>query len=196
MDAAKLKGMAIVSLGEGTKLGRVGDVLFDTQPLRATALRATGEGQTFVIPYAQIASIGADAVTVASGQVTQTASKEGAFGGLPGLGALTRLKVVDEAGTLVGVVGGIALDPPTGLVTGLAVHKGGLLGLGGTTTTLDPATIRGVGDDLLTVAMGGAASAGAERLPATLPDQHEARWHDDGGAPAADADRDAGEPGR
>ena len=159
MDAGKLKGMAIVSLGDGAKLGRVDDVLFGTRPLRATALSVRGDGQDFVIPFEQLTTIGADAVTVESGQVTQTASKEGTYSGLAGLGELMKFKVVDEAGTLVGTLGGIELDPASGQVTGLAVHQGGLLGLGGTTTRIDPAAIRSVGDALLTVAAGGAAPA-------------------------------------
>src|SRR5205823_13272100 len=159
MDAGKLKGMAIVSLGDEAKLGRVDDVLFGTQPLRATALSVRGDGQDFVIPFEQLTTIGADAVTVESGQVTQTASKEGTYSGLAGLGELMKFKVVDEAGTLVGTLGGIELDPASGQATGIAVHKGGLLGLGGTTTRIDPAAIRGVGDAMLTVAAGGAAPA-------------------------------------
>ena len=155
MDAVKLKGMVIVSLVDGAKLGRIDEVLFETRPLRATALRAAGDGQGFVLPFAQLKTIGADAVTVESGRVTQTASKEGAFSGLPGLGALTKVNVVDEAGTLVGTIRGLALDPATGRVTGIPVHQGGLLGLGGATTTIDPAATRGVGDALLTMATGG-----------------------------------------
>lgn len=159
MDANKLKGLAIVSLTDGAKLGRIDDVLFGTQPLRATALRATGDGQGFVIPFEQVKAIGADAVTVESGQVTQTDSSGGAFGALPGLDELKKLKVVDEAGTLVGMLSGIDLDPATGRVTGVSVHKGGLLGLGGTTVTIDPAAIRGVGSELLTVNASGAEPA-------------------------------------
>src|SRR5215210_3750251 len=159
MEADTLKGMPIVSLADGAKLGRIEEVLFDTRPLRAAALRAAGDGQGFVIPFEQLKNIGADAVTVESGQVTQTASKEGAFSGLHGLGELTKFKVVDEAGTLVGTIRGIELDPATGRVAGVSVHKGGLLGLGGTTTTIDPAAIRGVGDAMLTVVTGGAPSA-------------------------------------
>jgi sporulation protein YlmC with PRC-barrel domain len=151
--------MPIVSLADGAKLGRIDEVLFETQPLRVAALRAAGDGQGFVIPFAQLTHIGADAVTVESGQMTEAASADGAFGALPGLSQLKKRTVVDQAGTLVGTISGIALDPATGQMTGIAVRKGGLLGLGGTTTTIDPAAIRGVGDALLTVVTGGAPSA-------------------------------------
>jgi len=157
MNADNLKGMAIVSLGEGAKLGSISEVLFATQPLRAAALSAAGNGQDFIIPFEQIKNIGTDAVTVESGQVTQTASKEGAYSGLATLGALTQRKVVDEAGTLIGTISDLDFDTTTGQVTSLTVHKGGMLGLGGTTTTLDAATIRSVGNDLLTVGTAGTA---------------------------------------
>jgi sporulation protein YlmC with PRC-barrel domain len=157
MNADNLKGMTIVSLGEGAKLGSISEVLFATHPLRAAALSATGNGQDFIIPFEQIKNIGTDAVTVESGQVTQTASKEGAYSGLATLGALTRRKVVDEAGTLIGTIRDLDFDTTTGQVTGLTVHKGGMLGLGGTATTLDAATIRSVGNDMLTVSTAGTA---------------------------------------
>ena len=160
MDADKLKGMTIVSLADGAKLGRIDEVLFETQPLRAAALRAADAGQGFVLPFARLTHVGADAVTVESGQVTEAASAGGAFGALPGLSQLKKLKVVDEAGTLVGTINGIELDPATGQVTGIAVRKGGMLGLGGTTTTVDTAAVRGVGSELLTVAVSETAPAG------------------------------------
>lgn len=43
------------------------------------------------------------------------------------------------------------IDPESGAVTRIATHKGGLLGVGGTTTPIDPATILGIGPELLTL---------------------------------------------
>ena len=70
MEADKLKGMPIVSLADGAKLGRIDEVLFETRPLRVAALRAAADGQGFVIPFGQLTHVGADAVTVESSQVT------------------------------------------------------------------------------------------------------------------------------
>lgn len=161
MDANTLKGLAIVSIAEGTKLGRVEDVLVDPQTWGVAALLVSGDGQTFVIPFEKIAHIGVDAVTVESSQVTQIESAGDAISGLPGLGQLTRLKVVDEAGTLVGMVAGIDIDGTTGRVLSLLVHKGGVMGIGRTATTLGVEAIRGVGADLITVATDAAADAPA-----------------------------------
>lgn len=67
MDADTLKGLAVVSLAEGTRLGRVTDVLFETEPLRVVALQARGAGGDFVLPFERVRNVGADAVTVAMG---------------------------------------------------------------------------------------------------------------------------------
>jgi sporulation protein YlmC with PRC-barrel domain len=161
MDANILKDLAIVSIAEGTKLGRVEDVLFDPQALRVAGLLIGGDGQTFVIPFEKIAHIGPDAVTVGSSQVTQIKSAGDAFSGLPGLDRFTRLKVVDEAGTLVGTVASIDIDGTTGRMLRFVVHKGGVLGIGRTATTVAVEAVRGIGADLITVATDAAARAPA-----------------------------------
>ena len=157
MDADKLKGMAVVSIAEGTRLGRVEDVLFDTQALRVAALQIGGEGQHFVIPFDQLKNIGTDAVTVESSRVTQAAGKGGTFGALAGLANFKGLKVVDEAGTYLGQISGIGLEQTSGRVLRVTTHKGGVLGLGGTKTTIDAAAIHSVGPEVVTVAAGAGA---------------------------------------
>lgn len=151
MDASKLKGLAIVSIGEGATLGHIDDVLIDTKALRIDAFHVKGDKQQFVVPFARIKSVGADAVTIENSQVTQAASG-GSSGSVAGLDRLKRLKVVDEAGTHLGTVSGIEVDQVTGQVLGLAAHKGGLLGLGGETTTIAAGDIRSIGAEVMTVA--------------------------------------------
>lgn len=151
MDAASLKGIAVVSVTEGAKLGRVEVLLFDTQGLRVAAFRAKGDGQAFVVPFEQVKNVGTDAVMVESSQVTQAATQGGPFSGLPDLDQLRRLKVVDGNGTFLGTVSHVEFDPVTGRIEGLSAHKGGVLGLGGTTTALGADAIVSVGTELLTV---------------------------------------------
>ncbi|HEX5504067.1 MAG TPA: PRC-barrel domain-containing protein [Thermomicrobiales bacterium] len=151
MDVASLKGIAVVSVKEGAKLGRVEDLLFDTRALKVAALRAKGDGQAFVVPFEQVKNIGADAVMVESSQVTQAASQGGPYSGLPGLDQLKRLKVVDDNGTFLGAVGHVEFDPVTGRLDGLSAHKGGVFGLGGATTALGADAIVSIGTELITV---------------------------------------------
>lgn len=152
MDADKLKGMAIISVAEGARLGRVDEVLFDTAGLRAGGLHASGEGQNFVVPFEQVKNIGADAVTVESSQVTQAASKGATFDALTSLSALKKRKVVDETGALIGTVASLDIDPASGKITSITAHKGGVLGLGGASTVIDASSVHGVGPELLTIA--------------------------------------------
>src|SRR3954453_2869459 len=157
MEADQLKGMAIISVSEGSRLGRVAEGLIDTAALRVGAIRVEESGKSFVIPFELLKSIGSDAITVESSQVTQTDG--GAFGNLVGVSTFKKLKVVDEGGNFVGTVSGVDLDTTTGQLVGLTAHRGGVLGLGGTSTTLGVAQVRGVGPDVLTVAVGGEEEA-------------------------------------
>jgi sporulation protein YlmC with PRC-barrel domain len=158
MDASTIKGLAVVSMSEGTNLGRVDDVLIGPQGLRVVGLRVSGPDQTFAIPFDKIAHIGADAVTVESSRVTQMMSTGDVLSGLPGLSEFTKLKVVDAAGALVGVVAGLDIDVATGRLLSLAVRKGGMLGMGVTTTTVSADAVQTIGPELITLTGGGAAA--------------------------------------
>ena len=151
MNTEKLKGIAVVSQDEGAKLGQVDAALFDPQNLDLRALQVKGDGQTFLVPFDQVAAFGTDAVMVRSSQVTQAQAAGGALGQLVELGALKKLKVVDATGTLIGTVRDVELDDASGRAVRLMVHKGGMLGLGGDTTTLEITAVRGVGTEVITV---------------------------------------------
>ncbi len=137
MDVSTLKGRAVVSLTEGTKLGVIAQPLFDWQLLHLRAVEMTGEHGESFIPFAQLQSLGPDAVTVASHQVAHEHLRET----LVELDQVLHLKVVDQAGRFVGTVAHIEIDPASGRVLHVAAHKGGVLGIGGTHTPIDPATV-------------------------------------------------------
>lgn len=160
MDIDKLKGMAIVSVTEGSRLGRVEDVLIDTSGLLIGALKIAHDGQQFVIPFNLIKSIGSDAITVESSQVTQ--AEGSASGALVGLRDFKKLKMVDESGTLLGVLSNVEFDQQTGKLQQLSVHKGGVFGLGGTTTAVDTSQVRGIGREVVTVSAEAAATVQQE----------------------------------
>jgi len=151
MNATDLKDMTVVSLQEGTKLGRVEEPLFDLAARQLGAVQVKGEEGTFLLPFAEIQSIGADAITVSSSQVTQTPSSGGAMDALLDLRALKRLKIVDQAGTFLGTLSEVDVDPVSGQITKLVAHEGGVLGMGGTTTSIPSTAIVMVGQELLTV---------------------------------------------
>lgn len=162
MDAERIKGMAIVSMSEASRLGAVTDILFEAAPLRVAALQGASDAADFEIPFSAVRSIGADAVIVESSQVTQMASGGTSIAGLMGLALVQRLKVVDDAGTFLGTVHGVAVDPATGAVLELIARKGGVLGMGRNEMTIPASSIRTVGMDVLTV---DTASAPAQPQP-------------------------------
>lgn len=155
MDASTLKGRAVVSLTEGTKLGVIAQPLFDLQLLHLRAVEMTGENGEYFIPFAQLQSVGPDAITVASHKVAHENLRET----LIELDQILHLKVVDQGGRFVGTVAHIDVDPTSGRVLHVAAHKGGVLGLGGTHTPIDPTTILSVGPELMTLAVEEAVSA-------------------------------------
>ncbi len=147
MDASTLKGRAVISLIEGTKLGSVAQPLFDPHLHHLLAFEIRDEDDTFFIPFGHVKSIGADAITVASHQVVQ----RDMAGTLVELDQVLNLKVIDKAGTFAGTISQIDIDPITGEVMRIAAHKGGVLGLGGTTIPIEPAAVLTVGPELLTL---------------------------------------------
>jgi uncharacterized protein YrrD len=148
MDASTLKGRAVISLIESVKLGTIVQPLFDLQLTRLVAFEMANDKGTVFLPFGYVRGIGADAVTVASHEVVTG----GAAGPLIELDQVLHLKVVDEGGTFVGSIARVDIDPESGAVARIETHKGGLLGVGGTTTPIEPTTILGIGPELLTLA--------------------------------------------
>jgi sporulation protein YlmC with PRC-barrel domain len=150
MNVEKLKGMAVVSVDEGSKLGQVDGALFDPASLRLTALQLKGDNGAFIVPLDRVSAIGADAITVESSQATQTATSS-PQGTLIELSDLKKRKVVTADGTLLGTVNDLDIDPISGQLNTLSAHKGGLLGLGGETTTIEAAAIKNIGEIITVV---------------------------------------------
>ncbi len=151
MKADEFKKLAVVSIDSGAKLGYVEDLLFNTGQLAVSAFRVKAEGQEMVLPLSEIRSIGKDAITVPNDSVMRTTSAASDLAALPGIEQLTKLKVVDEHGNFVGKVKDIDVDAKDGRIIELSTHEGGVLGIGGNTTTVAAADIRSIGDEVMIV---------------------------------------------
>lgn len=151
MYSENLKGVAVVSMTEGARLGRVEESLFDPQTLQLAALRIKGETGEFMVPIEKVQSIGTDAVMVDSSAVTEASGSTTAA--LLGWGDLKGLQVVDQAGSLLGTMSNLDINPDTRNATSLIIRKGGFLGLGGETTEVAVEKIARIGNDLITVAV-------------------------------------------
>jgi len=153
MQVDAFKQLPVLSIGTGAKLGYVDDLLFDTAPLRVAALRVKAEGQQIVVPWSVVKTVGPDAIMVPDDAAAHTTSSESGLSALPDIAALRTLKVVDEGGAFVGTVKELDVDPGSGAVTQIEAHTGGVLGIGGTTTTIVAADIRSIGDEVLLTAV-------------------------------------------
>ena len=151
MKASALKDMPVVSMADGTQVGTVADVLLDAASLHVVALLLSAQSGQALLPFGSIRSIGADAVTIDSAAVTQGLTGRAAPEGTHGLGDLNGLSAVNGEGTLLGAVKEVEIEPAGGRLIELAVHRGGVLGLGGTSTSVLASTIRGIGAKLVTV---------------------------------------------
>jgi sporulation protein YlmC with PRC-barrel domain len=160
MKASKLKGMPVVSMADGAQVGSVADVLFDIADLRVSALVLSAKSGEALLPFGSIRSIGSDAVTVESAAETQGVGGRSASDTVHGLGDLMSLSAIDAEGTLLGKVKELEINEQDGRLTGLEVHRGGVLGLGGKGYTVSPSAIRNIGPKLVTVEM--PAPAGEE----------------------------------
>ena len=154
MRGAALKGMAIVSITEGTRLGRVDDLVIDSAQRSIVALQCSEQGKRFIVPFQLVRNIGQDAITVENSQVTQVEGQQGLAPGTLRLDDFLKLKVVDESGAFIGNVNQVDIDAINGQMVSISVHKGGVLGLGGVTTVIPSEQIRAIGQELVTVTTG------------------------------------------
>lgn len=151
MKAQAIKDMPVVSMADGTKIGNVQDLLFDTSTWRLAALLLTAGGGKSLLPFDAVRSFGDDVITVENVAATQGTEGNAAAGNWRGLKDLTGLRVINGEGSWLGDVRDIELAAKGGAVERISVRKGGLLGLGGANTSVPAAAIRGIGPKVITV---------------------------------------------
>ncbi len=144
-----LQHKAVVSLGDGAKIGHVEDILIDPQTLTVVALVIKGEKGESVLPREHINTIGEDAVTI--NDISATQSTASSFPGMHPFSEFRGHKVVDSAGTVVGELHDVDLDPTTGAICALGVRSGGIFGVGSHTLCIPAADICSFGPELITV---------------------------------------------
>jgi sporulation protein YlmC with PRC-barrel domain len=153
MKASALKSMAVISMADGVQIGRVEDVLFDTTNLRVAALVLATSGGQSVLPFSSVHRIGTDAVTVETASAAQPAASTTPGNALRHLSDMIGLKIVNGEGTYLGDVREVLIDDAVGGIIELEAHRGGMLGMGGTSVRVLASDIRGIGPDLVTANM-------------------------------------------
>lgn len=152
MDIDALRDMAVVSVNQAEKLGSIEDVLIDVRAHRIGGLLLHGglfRGGP-VINWSSVGTVGQDAVMVEDRAAASTGADSDS--GLTRFQTLRNLKVVTDAGALVGTVQGAEVDPADGRILHytVAAPDGNLLRKAAT-FSVPPSSIEAVGRDLMTV---------------------------------------------
>ncbi len=150
MKGKELKGKKVVSLKDGAKLGQVDDVLVDIEELRIAALHVKGQEEALV-PFEKVASAGGDVVTVPTSAAAQRPRTHDNTEHLASLGEVTKLKVIDEEGTFLGVVQRVEVDPQSGAILELQTQKATAMGLGRESHTIAASEVTSVGEEMLVI---------------------------------------------
>ncbi len=151
MKASALKGMPVLAINDGLQVGAVDEVLVDPATRAVGALAVGLGGQRHVIAYSAIKSVGADAITVESAGDAAEATAELPLAQLPTLSALAKLSVMDASGNRQGNLVDVEMDPQDGRIVELLVHRGGVMGMGGSTSALPVAALRSLGPQVVMI---------------------------------------------
>ena len=118
LDALKkwsaLRGLAVVSVSDGKKIGSCEDFYFEPQAQRVYGLRVkTGLLSHKVVPVASINAVGQDAITIPNEDVLRSESDLEGVPNLLSSEGLKNYRVMSVGGTLVGSLGNVLLDTST-----------------------------------------------------------------------------------
>jgi uncharacterized protein YrrD len=155
VDAKSLKGIAVVCIEEGEKVGTVDNILFDLEGRRVIAfklvkpnlLRSGG----IVIKMSDIESIGKDAIMIKNNDRVREFKGERDLQGRPDLHSFSSLRVVSEDGTYVGNMATVQFDKATGDITDIEITGGGFMGRLRRNIVVPSAEIVSIGSDVVVV---------------------------------------------
>ena len=152
MKASKLTGMSVISVDEGIKAGQVADLrIMSTAPqVRALTLR-TGREHT-VLPFEAIRKIGPDAIMVDSLDVIRAEDELESGEVMRHFTSLVGRETAGDDGSYLGDVRDLEIDPDSGRIDAILLHRGGVMGMGGEDVSVPGTHLHAFGPKLLTVA--------------------------------------------
>jgi uncharacterized protein YrrD len=132
MDTKKLKGIAVVTVEGGEKVGNIEDILFNTSRRCIQAFRVSSGGlfgSNQRIELADVGNIGTDAVMVHDRSVLRDEPRDRDQAEYPNLDSITSLSIVTRSGDYVGNVGTVDVDEHTGKLPAVEASGGGIVGM-------------------------------------------------------------------
>jgi sporulation protein YlmC with PRC-barrel domain len=153
MEVEMLRGRAVVSLHQAKKLGEVQDVLLDVQKHRIAALSLRGglfHGGP-VIAWSDVRTVGLDAVMVDDADAVHRPARTAQDDEIA-VASLHGMKVVTDAGELVGTIKEVEVDPESGGVAHYVVESADATVFhSGPRILVPPRAVVAFGTDLVTV---------------------------------------------
>jgi len=152
MKASKLMGMPVISIAEGMKAGQVADLrIMATSPQMRGLVLKTGREHT-LLPFEAIRKIGPDAIMVDSLGVVRADDERAIDEGLRHFSSLVGREAAGDDGSYLGDVKDLEVDPISGQIDAIFLHRGGMMGLGGEDISVPGTHLHAFGPKLLTVA--------------------------------------------
>ncbi|MTI82113.1 MAG: photosystem reaction center subunit H [Firmicutes bacterium] len=153
IKSKQLVGQPVISIGDGTEIGRVKELVIDPASYSVVALileqKKIFKEQKF-IPYGKVSSVGSDAITIEK----SNSVKKGAS--LPEIVELTRskhpligCKVVAENGTVLGIVDEYYIDISDGSLSGFELSGSFINSIMTGRAFLDISLVRTIGKKIL-----------------------------------------------
>src|SRR5947209_17790997 len=99
MKLSSLKGMPVVSITGGEKVGTIYDVLIDTERLKATALRLGGHSGLGVVQLSNLSNVGPDVITIENADLVEWCTHRNHAGKGSVVGEMAELGGIDSSGT-------------------------------------------------------------------------------------------------
>lgn len=155
MDVKSLKGIAVVSIEQGEKVGTVDDLLFDLDRKRVVAFKLNKPGFLraggIALRMDDVMSIGKDAVMIQNREQVRESKGERDLQGLPDYSAISSLRVVTQDGTYVGNLATMRLDQKTGALTHLEITGGGFMDRLRRNQVVDISDVISMGTDVVVI---------------------------------------------
>ncbi len=119
MKASDLKGRAVVTLNDATKVGHIDDVLFDAAYRRVLGFRVKKGtfGRAEALPRASVSAVGRDAVTAAGPDALNAEDRFAELAEAAALSQARGTKVVTEGGDFLGTIAEVDVDDEARAVT-------------------------------------------------------------------------------
>lgn len=155
MDVKSLKGIAVVSIEHGEKVGTVDNMVFDLEARKVLAFKIRKSSMPrsgkMLLSFNDIRSIGPDAVMIENKDCLRNEKKDRDFHNRPDLSALSGLRVVTRDGTFVGNLATVQFDTKTGHLNAIETTGGGFIDILRRNQVIEISEVVSIGTDVVVV---------------------------------------------